>query len=192
MGIIFQFCFALISEVANINICTVLTLQNFSRDANLKKEKKLSDLWATVDIPMQCANFTKKGQTICSFFIYLNVKKQLICLFIIMKCWYSKGDVCESQAFSYVYSCLSWVLKLVIQKRIIKSLRERYVSFSFLGFKGCFSWLSKKFKTSTMLQETQKCSLYLTLNTKDILKIAERCDTNVSVANFLLNYLPRV
>ena len=50
MGIIFQFCFALISEMANMNICTVLTLQNFSWDANLKKKKKLSDLWANMDI----------------------------------------------------------------------------------------------------------------------------------------------
>ena len=77
-------------------------------------------------------------------------------------------------------------------KENYKKSARKNVFFSFLGFTGCFSWLSKKFKTSTMLQETQKCSLYLTLNTKDILKIAERCDTNVSVANFLLNYLPRV
>ena len=127
MGIIFHFCFALILEMANMNICTVLTLQNFSWDANLEKKKKLSDLWANMDIPMHCANSTKnRSDNLFSFFIYLNVQKTLlICLFIIIKCWYSKGDVCESQAFSYVYSCLSWVLKLVIQKRIKKSLWER-------------------------------------------------------------------
>ena len=43
-----------------------------------------------------------------------------------------------------------------------------------------------------MLQETQKCSLYLTLNTKDILKIPERCVMCIGVADFWLNYLPRV
>ena len=74
MGIIFHFCFALILEMANMNICTVLTLQNFSWDANLEKKKKLSDLWAN----MHCANFTKiRSDNICSFFVYLNVQKTL-------------------------------------------------------------------------------------------------------------------
>ena len=104
-------------------------------------------------------------QTFVNYCLWLTV------LFIIIKCWYSKGDFCESiccQAFSYVYSCLSWVtLKLVIQKRIIKSVRKNGF-FSFLG-----SVSQKGLKLLPCFKKPRNVPCIWTK--KDILKIAEGC-----------------
>ena len=84
-------------------------------------------------------------------------------------------------------------LKIFTFEKILNVCSQNWLhlfQFSLLRITGCFSWLSKKFKTSAMLQETQKCSLYLTLYTKDILKIAECeiCLVQVQQISDLITY----